>query len=189
MKRFIIGASAAALIAIPALAIGDKDHKGARGPQTRAEVTAKVKEHFAKLDANKDGAITKEEAEAFKTARRAEWRDKKFAAIDADKNGQISRQEFDAPRGDRDGRDGGDKGRRWGGGHGHHGGKGMMGGRMFAKADVNNDGKVTLSEATGKALEAFDRADANKDGTVTPEERRAGWQKWKDERGAKTPAA
>ena len=188
MKRLVIGASAVALLATSAWAIADKDHKGMRGPQTRAEVTAKVKEHFAKVDANKDGAITKEETEAFKTARRAEGRDRKFAALDADKNGQISRQEFDAPRGDHDGRDGREKGHRWGG-HGYHGGKGMMGGRLFAKADANNDGKVTLSEATGKALEAFDRADANKDGTVTPEERRAGWQKWKDERGAKTPAA
>jgi hypothetical protein len=32
----------------------------------------------------------------------------------------------------------------------------------------------------------FDRADANKDGTVTPEERRASWQKWKEEHRSKT---
>jgi len=49
----------------------------------------------------------------------------------------------------------------------------MMHGDLFAKADANGDGKVTLSEATSKALELFDQADANHDGTVTPEERRA----------------
>ncbi|MGE3745979.1 MAG: EF-hand domain-containing protein [Sphingomonadaceae bacterium] len=179
MKRLIIGTSAIALIAIPAWAMA-KDHKGMHGPQTRAQVEAKVKEHFAKVDANKDGAITREEADAFKTARRAEMRDKRFAMLDADKNGSISREEFDAHHAG-----GKDKGHHMGG---RHGGKDMMGGRMFAKADANNDGKVTMAEATAKALEKFDRADANKDGTVTPEERRAGWQKWKETRQNKSPA-
>jgi len=179
MKRLMIGASAVALLATSAWAIADKDHKHMRGPETRAQVEAKVKEHFAAVDANKDGAITREEADAFKAARRDEWRDKKFAALDADKNGQISPQEFSA-----DHHKGGDKGHRMGGGHGHHGGKGMMGGRMFEKADANSDGKVTLAEATGKALEMFDRADANKDGTVTPEERRAAWKGWMEQRKA-----
>lgn len=179
MKRVLIGASVVALLATSAWAIADKDHKDMRGPQTREQVEARVKEHFAAVDANKDGAITREEADAFKAKRRAEWRDEKFAALDADKNGQISRQEFDVPRGDRDG---GEPGYRTGGRHHHGGGKGMMGGRMFEKADANSDGKVTLAEATGKALEMFDRADANKDGTVTPEERRAAWKGWMEQR-------
>lgn len=173
MKKFLIGASVAAVLATSAWAITDKDHKGMRGPQTRAEVEAKVKEHFAKVDSNKDGAITKEEADAFKTARRTEMRGRMFAMMDADKNGQISREEFDAHRADGMGH-----GRHMGGMHGRHG---SMSG-LFARADANGDGKVTLAEATGKALERFDRVDANKDGTVTPEERRAGWQKWKEER-------
>lgn len=175
MKRLIIGASAAALLAGSAWAIADMDHNGMRGPQTRAEVEAKVKEHFAKIDTNKDGAITKEEADAFKAASRAEMRDKMFAMLDTDKNGQISRAEFDAHHTD-----------SMGGGHGmghmRRGGMNAMRGDLFARADANGDGKVTLAEATGKALELFDRADTNKDGTVTPEERRAAWQKWKEER-------
>lgn len=61
-----------------------------------------------------------------------------------------------------------------------HGGM-MMGRDLFTKADANKDGKVTLSEATGKALEMFDRADANKDGTVTPEERRAARKSWMEQ--------
>jgi hypothetical protein len=178
MKKLMIGAGAVALIAIPAWAVANHDHGGKRGPQTRAEVEAKVKAHFAEVDANKDGAITKEEADAFRGAKRGELRDKRFAALDTDKNGQISRQEFDAPRADK----GGDGHRM----HGrHHRGMMMGHGKMFARADADSDGKVTLSEATGKALEMFDRADANKDGTVTPEERRAVWKNWADQRRSK----
>jgi hypothetical protein len=162
-----------ALLAGSAWAITDKDHKDMRGPQTRAEVEARVKEHFAQIDANKDGVITREEADAFRTAKHAEMHDKMFTALDTDKNGQLSRQEFDT----RPERKDGDRPM----GRMHHRGMGMHG-DLFTKADANGDGKVTLGEATGRALEMFDRADTNKDGTVTPEERRAGWQKWKEER-------
>jgi len=184
MKRFIIGASVAALIAIPAWAMAEKNHHGMRGPEKRAEIEAKVKEHFAAIDTNKDGVITREEADAYKTAKRQEMRDRMFTRLDADKNGQISREEFDASH-----REG--MGEGHGRGYGMRGmhGRGMMGGDLFTKADANSDGKVTLSEATSKALEMFDRADANKDGTVTPEERRAAWKSWMEQRGGKGPAA
>lgn len=176
MKRLVIGASAIALLAIPAWAIAEGNHdKGMRGPQTRTEVEARVKEYFAKVDTNKDGIITKEEAEAFKAARRAEMRDRMFTMLDTDRNGEISRQEFDAHHGG--GMDQHHRMGRMGGGM-----KMMQGSGLFAKADGNNDGKVTLSEATSRALEMFDRADTNKDGTVTPEERRAAWKSWMEQR-------
>lgn len=53
------------------------------------------------------------------------------------------------------------------------GGGGMMG-AMFQGADANRDGRVSLSEATGAALQHFDMMDTNRDGRVTPEERAAG---------------
>ena len=179
MKRLMIGASAIALLTIPAWAIAEKHHD-MRGPQTRAEVEARVKEHFAEVDKNKDGVITKEEADSFRAAKRTEMRDKRFTMLDANKDGQISREEFDAPRSDKGGMDDGMRGM-------HRRGMGMMRGHgdMFAKADANSDGKVTLSEATGRALEMFDRADANKDGIVTPEERRAAMKAWFEARRAK----
>jgi len=40
------------------------------------------------------------------------------------------------------------------------------GGRMFAEADGNKDGRVTLAEAQASALAKFTEADANKDGQV-----------------------
>jgi len=184
MKRFLIGAGAAALIAIPALAMADQDDHGMRGgPTTRAEVEEKVKTRFAEIDANKDGVITREEADAFRDARQKQMHDEMFDRLDANKDGQISREEFDsfhrggamAERGDARQDMAGEVGH----GRMEHGmGRGgmMMHGDLFAKADANGDGKVTLSEATSKALELFDQADANHDGTVTPEERRAAFK-------------
>jgi hypothetical protein len=49
-----------------------------------------------------------------------------------------------------------------------------MGGRMFAMADLDRDGRVTLREATDSALRRFDINDRNRDGRITPEERQLG---------------
>ena len=54
---------------------------------------------------------------------------------------------------------------------GHHGGGGMGFGRMFAAADANRDGKVSLQEATDAAYRHFDMGDVNRDGQLTPDER------------------
>ena len=62
----------------------------------------------------------------------------------------------------------------------HHGqrgdGMGMMGfaaGEAFARADANNDGKVTREEANAWLAARFAEIDANKDGGLTLEETRA----------------
>jgi Ca2+-binding EF-hand superfamily protein len=44
--------------------------------------------------------------------------------------------------------------------------------RMFAKADTNKDGKISLAEMQQSALGRFDRMDANHDGKVSLQERR-----------------
>ena len=49
----------------------------------------------------------------------------------------------------------------------------MMGGGLFKMADTDKDGRVSLAEATSGALQHFDMMDANRDGRVTPDERRA----------------
>jgi Ca2+-binding EF-hand superfamily protein len=201
MKKYLIGASLVALLAVPALALQDGDHHGMKGPQTRAQVQARIQERFAKADANKDGAVTKAEFDAHRATMKAEWQAKRaerkaemFGKLDADKNSQLSQAEFNAPRPDRDDRKG--DGDHRGDMRGHHrmGGMGMhmgMGGKggedWFARLDANKDGKVTLAEASTKPLEMFDKADANKDGTVTPEERKAAWgamrAEWAKKRG------
>lgn len=80
---------------------------------TRAEVVANVREHFTKLDANKDGSVTKEEAMEghMQYAKRFELKkgdaphvmmhegpmgdpNAAFDRLDANKDGSISREEF-----------------------------------------------------------------------------------------------
>lgn len=59
----------------------------------------------------------------------------------------------------------------------HHGPRGERGGfamgEAFARADANNDGKVTRDEAMAWLQARFTEADANHDGAVTLEEFRA----------------
>ena len=119
--------------------------------------------------------------------------DAAFDRLDANRDGKITRDEFGKAREIRiekrvmvDGQPG------HGGEHGMHampgapgerrevrivrrgGAGGGMVGAMFQSADANRDGRVSLAEATGAALQHFDMMDANRDGRITPEERAAG---------------
>ena len=208
---WIVGAALASALAVTGLAHAmPGGHDGRMGPpKTRAELQAKIAEHFKKADANGDGIVTKAEADAAREAmkakfaeRRAERRSEHFAMLDADKNGQLSKEEFAAPR-ERGDRKDGDRAGRGHGGHGgkhmgHRGGRGggaggfggmAMRGQWFERADANKDGKLTLAEASAKPLEMFDKVDANKDGTISPEEHdaarammRAKWQEMRGQR-------
>ena len=200
MKKLAIGASLAALIAIPALAFQATPPAGKDRVETRAAVEAKVKDHFARMDLNKDGVVTQDEIKAGRDARMKERADQRFAALDTDKNGQISRAEFDAGRGQgrerfAERRGGGEHDARHGGHHrgdrmgGHRWGGGDRGGNWFAMMDANKDGKVTLAEATANRLAWFDKVDTNKDGTVTSDERRAAFAQMRAERGPKPGGA
>ena len=166
---------------------------------SRDEVVAKVREHFAKLDTNRDGFLTREEAKAGHAAMTERWQRHgighalnvkradpaaAFDRIDTNNDGSISREEF---------------------AKGHerriervvvnqmpgapaavppappaphapmlrmHRFGGMIGGHMFERADANKDNRVSLQEATDAAVRHFDMADANRDGRITPDERR-----------------
>jgi len=144
---------------------------------TRAQAQTMAAEHFAKMDANGDGKLDS----ADRTARQAKVFDRIDAdhngAISRDEFAAMHAQ-----RGERGGRHGmggaempapGMAGHRMGGRHRMHGG---MGGRgmMFGKmADTNNDGTITQGEFTAAALAHFDKADADHNGTVTSAERKA----------------
>lgn len=176
---------------------------------TRAETVQMVREHFGKLDADRNGAITKTEIDGLHTEMFKEFKgfeggrhaltmgdpNAAFDRLDDNKDGSISRDEFTKHREERFERrverrekvkDGAPKDgkemRRFV--MRHHGGG--FGGRMIVMADANSDGQITLAEAETMALQHFDQMDANKDGQVTPEERRAGrhlmWQKRAEEK-------
>jgi Ca2+-binding EF-hand superfamily protein len=195
MKEFLIGAAgivvagAALAQAAPTTPAPPAAPQAAPMPmmhdreQTRDEVVAKVREHFAKLDSNKDGSLTKEEAVAGRMAFKERFRDKlaerrdpaaAFDRLDTNKDGAISREEFTQHREQRIERrvEPGSAAPEAHRGMRMHRMGGMMGGHMFEMADANKDGRVTLQEATDSAVKHFDMADANRDGRITPDERR-----------------
>tara|TARA_R110000787_G_scaffold84077_1_gene180415 strand:+ start:637 stop:1230 length:594 start_codon:yes stop_codon:yes gene_type:complete len=195
-KSFLIAGAAVLAIAVPAIAAhhegGDHAAHKMMKDMTRADVEAKVKDHFAMVDANKDGAITQDEIKARHEAMRAERKDAHFKKMDTNSDGSINRAEFDAAHsGMRDGK-GWSRGKGDGDhkmGHRGHGMAMKMGGKMFEKADANKDGKVTLAEATSTALTHFDQVDADKNGTVTAAERMEYWKAKKAEWQAKKSAS
>jgi len=171
MKMLLLSAAALGAVALaPALAQSvQTPHSGHHlaQPMTRTAVVQKVQEHFARLDSNRDGFVTKAEMETAK----ANWREnaperaekrqsKRFDRLDSNDDGSISRSEFDSAHGKS-----ADHKRMM-----RHGG---FAGHMFEMADANKDGRVSLQEATTAAAAHFDGADANHDGTLTREEMRA----------------
>ena len=157
MKKLLIGGAALAL-AVPALAqvapTPAPQMQHAMKVQTRAEVQAKVAEHFARVDTNRDGAITRAEWDAAQAQRQ-----QRVAARDQNGDGRPDAKRF-----------------------GHRGMMGGFGGRMFEMADTNHDGRVSLQEAQAAALQHFDMVDSNRDGRITPEERMQMHQKMRAER-------
>jgi Ca2+-binding EF-hand superfamily protein len=193
MKKLLIGGAAllvstAALAQVAPVAQTPAAPKAAKA-YTRAEVQTKIAEYFTKLDTNRDGSITKAEADAARQAsrtkraehikeRREDRREHAFERLDSNADGAISRAEWDAAGAQREqrmaSRDGNGDGRpdrrnfSRGGMHGMAG----LGGHMFDMADGNKDGRVTLQEAQAAANRHFDTADTNRDGQLTREERR-----------------
>lgn len=188
--KILLAALCGVAIGIPALAAGMHEmHEHISGPMTRSAVEAKVKEHFAKVDANGDGYIVKAEADAAHEKMKSEMRDRHFKTMDANGDGSISRAEFDA--GHHEGMAMGEAkpgghamGAMKGHGAGHGPAMGMMmrhHGDMFGRADTDKDGRVSLAEALAVPMAHFDKADTNKDGTITPEERKAAHEKMRAE--------
>ena len=173
--------------------------QGRASMSTRAEVAAHVRAMFDRLDSNRDGSITKAEADAAKGKRGQRAGRRKhgggapgqmadrgavFDRLDANRDGAVSRAEFDAAHAQRQQRlatrDHKGDGRPDGGRMGGHR-MGGLGGRMFEAADGNRDGRVTLQEATNAALRHFDTADVNRDGQLTPDERKQMHQRMRAE--------
>lgn len=191
MKKFLIGA---AVLLVSAAAIAQVTPTPPKAPaaqasrpltdkaKTRAEVQAKIAEHFAQVDTNRDGVITKAEADAAAQASTGRWAerskerrgdrgDRLFERLDTNRDGNITRAEWDAGQAQREQRIAERSHRDSGGMHGGRHGMKSFGGHMFEMADANKDGRVTLQEAQAAALKHFDMIDANHDGRITPDER------------------
>jgi Ca2+-binding EF-hand superfamily protein len=97
---------------------------------------------FVKVDVNKDGQITKDEAKGRLL--------KGFDKIDSDANGSISTTEFAALEK-------------------MHKGKGNH--KLdFGSIDANNDNQITKDEAKGRLLKGFDKIDSDANGSISTTE-------------------
>lgn len=119
---------------------------------------------FQRLDTNKDGAISKEEAQAAADQRIAHTFDK----LDANHDGLITQAEVTAS---------------------HEARRAEMqaqAAERFKQADTNGDGLLSKDEASKsmpRLARGFDRLDTNKDGQLSPEELQAGRQQMMGRRG------
>jgi len=184
--------SGAALLALAAAASAQPPAgpDGPRGPRpdrnadvTRQQVIERTDRMFERLDANRDGRFTPEEARARREQRRERMAERMFDRLDLDRNGSITREEMAQARtrhhagrgeGGRGARGPGMRHRRMGMRHGGPGGPGMRGMRGGRGAALfGEQGFVTREQWRERALARFDRVDADRDGTVTAAERRA----------------
>ena len=149
----------------------DKD-----GRVTKADAVAFAAARFARMDADGNGEVTREERRAARKAMRQERRADRFSRMDADADGSITEAEMRAFASDR-------------------------AARRFVRLDRNGDGAVALSEiedrragrhhrdghkhargsrgpltadkVEARVMKRFDRIDADGDGVVTLQEARA----------------
>ncbi|MGH1415442.1 MAG: EF-hand domain-containing protein [Pelagimonas sp.] len=138
-----------------ASAAGMNPGKGMRGGMDAEQM-------FELLDTDKDGQITKEEAQNAGKAR--------FATVDTDGDGFLSAEELTAAAEKRDAERQKKRGERIA--------------TMMEKLDTDKDGKLSAEEMDARrgmgkkgkgrggdrAMKMFDRADANDDGVLTMEE-------------------
>jgi Ca2+-binding EF-hand superfamily protein len=174
MKTLLLSAVALATVSglAPAAAQAAPEsghHAMAMKPMTRAELTQKVQAHFARVDTNHDGFVTKAEMDAAVQSMHSRMEQRRFDHLDANDDGSVSRREFDAAHAQHQQQ-----------AKAHPRMRGMvhagMAEQMFAAADANNDGRLSLAEATAAATAHFDKADANHDGTLSVDEMRAAHQ-------------
>jgi Ca2+-binding EF-hand superfamily protein len=147
---------AALVIASPVLGQA-KVSATTNAPLPRAQFIAGMDGEFRKMDADKNGQLTKPEIEQFQTqqlAAQARTHNKAlFVQLDKDKNGQLSQTEFakiatPAPVSNAQ--------------------------PMIARMDGNRDSQISSAEYRTATLANFDRVDSVKDGVVTADELKAG---------------
>ena len=169
----------------------DADKNGSVSP---AEMQAEVNSHFAQFDTNKDGRVTKQEAEAFFASKRAEHEKEhaahekdrgareqaRFAQQDANHDGKLSKQELARLPGDWFQRidlngDGFVTLDEMNEAHaamkeGFQKGMRDRGAGMFDKLDADKNGAVDKTEIAAHAKQRFDRLDADKNGALSKDE-------------------
>lgn len=167
-KLTLIGGAALIVVAGVALAQpGPGERPNRNADVTRQQVIERVDQRFARMDVNRDGRFTPEEARQAHEQRRAQHAERMFDRLDLNDDGNVTREEMSQAHEQRRAQRGERGERRGMGMHRMHGMGGLRGERLFGE-----QGFVTLEQMRERALARFDRADANRDGTLTVAERR-----------------
>lgn len=151
--------SAAMLIATPALA-QQATAANPPKPMAKADFVKALNAHFAQVDTNHDGKLSRDEIAAAQQhdveaakAMMAKQLEAAFKKLDTNKDGKLSLEEFMAsepqvrPTSTPD--------------------------QVLQQLDTNHDGKVSAEEFDAPRVAAFNRADTNHDGILSPQEQLA----------------
>ncbi|KPL69267.1 hypothetical protein SZ64_14835 [Erythrobacter sp. SG61-1L] len=186
MRKITLALSAAALAMAGAAFAqpGAAPNGPGNAPQTRAEVEKHVDAMFAQMDANKDGKLDAKDREA-RGAEHFAKIDKDGNGQISRQEFADARPGPDGPPPPMDGKGPG-KGMK---GHGKKGHPGMAfggpGPMMDPQAaDTNKDGAISKDEFRAAALARFDKIDTDHDGTISKAERKSAKQAHKAERKA-----
>lgn len=110
---------------------------------------------FARLDANEDGTILKDEIKNERFLKR-------FDKIDTDSDGAITLEELKISMENQKGKKGNKKGKNQ---------EKLTAELLFAKLDINNDGRIEKDELKDeRMIQRFEKTDMNADGTISLEE-------------------
>ncbi len=151
----VVTGIAAGSLAPTALAEGNAS--ASAEPLARSRFIADMDNEFRKMDADKNGLLTRIEIEQYQklsAVAQAEARNRTlFVQLDADKSGQLNKAEFaklvTAP-------------------------PAANAQPMLSRMDGNRDQQISLVEHRTATLANFDRLDTDKDGIVSPAELKAG---------------
>ena len=184
MKKFGMVAGLGLLV-LSGLAVAQPTNETRRdggGDINRQQVIERTAQRFERLDVNRDGRLTAEEARQARGQRREQRAGLAFDRLDLDRNGNVTRAEFEQARGqmrEQRGERRAERGERRGGRfmRGARGGQTMRTGRMFGE-----QGFITREQFQQRALVRFDRQDIDRDGTVTVAERRQSFQQRREQR-------
>ncbi len=177
MKKFGMVAGLGLLV-LSGLAVAQPTNETRRhggGDINRQQVIERTAQRFERLDVNRDGRLTAEEARRARGQRREQRAGLAFDRLDLDRNGNVTRAEFEQARGQMREQRGERRGGRFM--RGARGGQTMRTGRMFGE-----QGFITREQFQQRALVRFDRQDIDRDGTVTVAERRQSFQQRREQR-------
>ena len=166
MKKLSLALAIAAsgLAAAPAMAQHADHGPMGQHPTNRAELEKKLAEHFAMLDANKDGVVSPDERKAEHERMQAQM----FKAADSDGDGKLSMDEMKAMHAAHMG-----AGPRPGAMAMDRPGKGKLRDKAMARREAMMSRSETREQFMNRRLAMFDRVDTNHDGTISDAERKA----------------